>query len=54
MGGTGFLNRDDMKGSKRINQEDKAQDDSDDVESLSLNEHSNQVINEIENECRDK
>jgi hypothetical protein len=53
-GGTGLLNRYDVKCAKSINQEDKAQDDSDDVKSLSLNEQSHQVINEIQNECGDK
>jgi hypothetical protein len=54
MGGTGLLNRYNVKCSERVNQEDKAQDDPNDLERLAFDEHSNQVINEIENECRDK
>jgi hypothetical protein len=43
-----------MKGAERVEQEDKAEYDSDDPERLAFDEHAHDVINEVQDKSRDQ
>jgi hypothetical protein len=44
----------DVKGAKPVEQKDQSQDNSDDIEQLAFDEHAHDVVNDIEDEPRDK
>jgi hypothetical protein len=52
--GRRLLYRYEVKGAERIEQEDKAQDNSNDIERLAFDEHAYDVKDEIEDESCDK